>query len=113
MRDWMMYNVGPSRYNERDLHVETEIVHEPLENALANAKKMIAAANSATEADTYRVFISGKTNYRDDIATVLPYKGNRDPDHKPKWYQEIKDYLVENHNGVMEEHIFIHQMYLG
>lgn len=41
----------------------------------------------------YRAFLSGSGNFREQMATILPYKGNRDPTHKPKYYREIKDYL--------------------
>lgn len=37
--------------------------------------------------------LSGPGNFRDSIATVFPYKGNRDSSHKPYWYQSIRNYL--------------------
>lgn len=38
--------------------------------------------------------LSGPGNFRDSIATVFPYKGNRDSSHKPYWYQSIRNYLT-------------------
>lgn len=41
-----------------------------------------------------QVFLTGPGNFREKIATVRKYKGNRDPAHKPYWYQEIRNYLT-------------------
>jgi len=35
------------------------------------------------------------SNFRNDIATILPYKGNRDGNKKPPKYQMLRDYLQE------------------
>ncbi len=39
----------------------------------------------------YLLFVTGPTNFRNDIATIAPYKGTR-PD-RPRNYQEVKDYV--------------------
>jgi hypothetical protein len=39
--------------------------------------------------------LSGPGNYREKLATLFPYKGNRDPTHKPYWYQSIRNYLTK------------------
>lgn len=43
-----------------------------------------------------RFFLNGETNFRDRLATIKVYKGNRVDSHKPKYYSEIKEYLI-NH----------------
>ena len=50
-----------------------------------------------------RLFIQGKGNFRDSVATLRPYKGNRDKSHKPKYVAEIRDYLINVH-GAEEVH---------
>lgn len=40
------------------------------------------------------VVLSGPGNYREKLATLKPYKGNRDAAHKPYHYQAIRDYLT-------------------
>jgi hypothetical protein len=41
-----------------------------------------------------RVYLSGPDNFREELATLKPYKGNRDASHKPFHYQAIRDYLT-------------------
>ena len=45
--------------------------------------------------DKYELFITGKGNYRNDIAKTAPYKGNRKDMKKPVHYQAIRNQLVE------------------
>ena len=51
------------------------------------------------------IFLSGRSNFRDNIATIKVYKGNRDPLHKPHWYDEIKEYLRSVWKAEAEEHL--------
>lgn len=52
------------------------------------------------ERKEYKLFLSGPGNFREQVATILPYKGNRDPTHKPKYYKELKDYMFSKHNAI-------------
>jgi hypothetical protein len=45
------------------------------------------------EAETYQGYLTGKDNFRNEIAITAPYKGNRSAP-KPKHLQLIRDYLV-------------------
>lgn len=67
--------------------------------ALSNAK---TAVNHVLEAfkdrEYYKGYLTGKGNFRYDVATILPYKGNRDPSHKPKYYKELREYLVNTYD---------------
>lgn len=47
----------------------------------------------------YTAFIQGDGNFRDTLATIKPYKGNRGA-NKPKYYMEIKDYLIDRWNAI-------------
>lgn len=40
-------------------------------------------------------FLTGPGNFRDALGTIKKYKGNRDPSHKPYWYQAIRDHLTQ------------------
>lgn len=48
----------------------------------------------AVGASSYSLYITGKSNFRVELATIKPYKGSR-PTDKPFWYQAIRDYLVK------------------
>lgn len=52
--------------------------------------KEICASVYATESP--RIFLTGKRNFRFDVATVQPYKGNRKK-QKPHYYKYIRSYL--------------------
>lgn len=66
---------------------------EPVENALFNARSMVRATQEKMEADRLVLYLSGPTNFRIGIATIKPYKGNRDPDHKPVHGPAVKAML--------------------
>jgi len=40
-------------------------------------------------------YISGKGNFRYQVATILPYKGNRDGNEKPFYYDAIRQFFVD------------------
>lgn len=44
---------------------------------------------------TYQMFLTASPNYRDWIATIRPYKGNRANTARPILYDELRKYLVE------------------
>lgn len=70
---------------------------EPVENALHNVKMALhQILDKFPAAPGYRGFLTGKGNFRFDVATIKPYKGNRKPEDKPKYYEDIRRYLVEN-----------------
>lgn len=78
---------------------------EPLENALALCKRQLVRVMEKLDADGYEyeeleLFLTGKGNFRDTIAKVKPYKGNRLLMEKPLHYQSIRRYL-QNRWGAM------------
>jgi hypothetical protein len=50
----------------------------------------------ATGADSYKLYLTSedKSNFRYDLATIKPYKGNR-PTEKPYWYSKIREFLIK------------------
>jgi hypothetical protein len=83
--DYMMYRIGFAVGED-----------EPVEFALSTVKH---AVNNIWDRFGCKgeLYLTGKGNYRDEIATIQVYKGNRDPNDKPFYYQEIKDYLINIH----------------
>lgn len=89
-----------------DNHADWQIVDkvrganpQPLDfalNAVREQMESIAQACDSwlnTRCDS-QLYLSGPGNFRDKLATIRPYKGNRDTAHKPVHYQAIRDYLV-------------------
>jgi hypothetical protein len=53
------------------------------------------------KADHYLAWITGKTNYRYDIAKTEPYKGNRKDVLRPKHYEALREHLVKRHGAIV------------
>ena len=49
----------------------------------------------------YEVYLTGDNNFRFDVATTHPYKGNRSEGSKPEHLQAVRDYLVEEHRATV------------
>ncbi len=59
----------------------------------------------ATGADSYQCYLTSddKSNFRFKIATIRPYKGNRKDLEKPRWYNQIRNFL-KDHRSAIEIH---------
>ena len=44
--------------------------------------------------ETYEGYLTGKNNYRSEIATEQTYKGNRKDARKPVHYDSLREYLI-------------------
>lgn len=65
--------------------------------ATSRMDKLMDEILRSTQADTYKLFISGGVNFR---YSIFPeYKANR-TQPKPRWLQMCKDYLVKEWEGV-------------
>lgn len=78
--------------------------HEPLSYTLQSVKTVLENVNANfPEATEFKLFLTGSGNYRDNISTTRVYKGNRDPQHRPEYYDEIRQYLIEYCGAVVVE----------
>ena len=64
---------------------------------------MIRTTCEKLQSDDLVVYLSGPTNFREGIATIKPYKGNRDEAHKPVHGPAIKEYLHKNYDVVVSD----------
>lgn len=88
--------IDEQNFGTLDYWVENEVMVEPEEAALYNVRSIIRAIADDMQVDRdteVRVYLSGPDNYRMGIATVKPYKGNRDPTRKPVHAPAIKEYI--------------------
>lgn len=92
--DSMVYRCGFASDSSKD--AQGNPIDEPLENCLHSVKLQIRGVLSKFKrADEARILLQGPGNYRDRIATIQPYKGNRDPSSRPRYYDEIRQYLLD------------------
>lgn len=78
-----------------DYGVHRELEVEPVENALYSAKHTVESIKRATQADDVKIFLTGKGNFREEVATLAGYKENRIDMRKPEWYGKVRDYLIK------------------
>lgn len=53
--------------------------------------------------DDYKAYITGKTNFRFDIAVTVPYKGNRKDMKRPTHYTALREHLQKRLGAVVTE----------
>lgn len=97
---WLSQN---TEYSLDDFEIEDTRVVEPVENALALLKRQINSAVDTLNAEKYYGYYSGRGNFRKDICTLLPYKGNRKDMLLPYHLDEAKEYLKKHHSGIPSE----------
>lgn len=83
----------PMASDETIMQMIGEVDYENI--ALHNVKTVVEAVNTKFNGEAARYFVNGSNNFRETVATLKPYKGNRDTNHKPKYYREIKNYMVQ------------------
>jgi 5'-3' exonuclease len=81
---------GATRERLEEMLAGVDYIHIALHNV-----KSVMEHHTERFSDNYRAFIYDGGNFRENIATLKKYKGNRDKLHKPKYYKEIKEYLVD------------------
>jgi len=82
---------------EEYLHVE------PLENALTIARTMIDSMIKEAKCPQFIGALTTGQNFRNAVATIKEYKGNRKSTEKPVYYAEVREYFMERYNCVMNE----------
>ena len=73
------------------------IVYGRVKQSIRDIEKNVGEYLKATgqEIGEMRFFLTGSDNFRDEVGTILKYKGNRDNSVRPYWYNEIREYLVK------------------
>lgn len=88
--------------------LQTLVEVEPAANVLHTLKLQIHKIMGAVEQEYGKlgqvmIVLSGPENYRFDVATIRPYKGNRDPDHKPVHMHVMREYLKSRFGAVVSK----------
>lgn len=76
---------------------------EPIEFALSTVKNHLNHIHDkfSDRPEPAKLFFGGKNNFREKIATLNVYKGNRDPSKKPYYYDDIREYMINYHGAVV------------
>jgi hypothetical protein len=69
---------------------------QPVEFALQALKTTIEWIVDVTRCRTTVIYLSGRNNFRYDLAVTLPYKGNRETQGKPTHHRACVDYMKHN-----------------
>lgn len=73
---------------------------EPVSHALSTVKAVLKRIQEECNADERKVYIKGKGNFREDIATTRGYKAHRKVTDKPDHYDAIYNYLIEHQDAI-------------
>ena len=74
-----------------------------IEFALNAMKTTINALCNSCEADEYEIYLSGKTNFRDNLPLPSKYKSNRAETIRPLQLKECREYLTDHHNAYLSD----------
>jgi hypothetical protein len=98
MQKWLKAHEGYTVLDkQRVVHPDPEeYAIEATRTQIQSIEKEVREHYRIDSFDRITVILSGPGNYREKIATVFPYKGNRDPEHKPYWYQAIRNHLTND-----------------
>lgn len=66
-------------------------------------KTTINALVKSCEADGFEIYISGDTNFRDNLPLPTKYKGNRAETIRPLQLKQCKEYVLNKQNGKIVE----------
>lgn len=68
--------------------------------ALHNVKTVLEHVTERFN-EQYKLYVHDGGNFRDELATIQKYKGNREDARRPKYYNEIKAYMVDHWNAIL------------
>jgi len=85
--------------SEGEYEVDRERLYEPLSHALANVKSVMNTILTRVGTQDYHLFLSQGKCFRNNIATILEYKANRKDAPRPIYYDETREYLVNQYGA--------------
>lgn len=81
--------------------IERIVEPAPFSHARQNFRGMIQSIlDACAPVAEYKIIISGPNNFRYKIATLKPYKGNRDRSEEPVWRKALEEFALEEYGAV-------------
>jgi hypothetical protein len=90
--DYLIYGVGFASEEDSEKFAKSRLVGTMEDMVYLHLK-----------ADSYEAFLTGKNNYRYEIAKTVPYKGNRKDAKKPKHYDALREHMITRLGAVVVE----------
>jgi len=91
-RKFQTHKEAKDYYDPQHSYIWSRKEIEPLENCLQMVKTSLENTLNVLGTSQRKIYLSGRRSFRDDVFS--DYKGNRDGMAKPKYYRDIRDYLV-------------------
>lgn len=86
--DIYAYRAAAACENEEELQAKRSV-----DSLIINT--LMCGVDKCGYVDQWRLFLTGKGNFRNDIAITAPYKGNRADKVKPKHLAALRDHLMQ------------------
>lgn len=90
--------------NDEVLSIEKEIVALPLDGLKHKVKELIGFITESSKTTDVLIPFNGINNFRYNLATLLPYKGNRE-DIKPINFYKIKEFIEESYRTTSVDYL--------
>lgn len=87
--------------NPDDYTYESEKIIGTEQDAIDACEVIMKYIKNQCPSKSYKVYLTGKGNYREQIAKSAGYKENRKDVPKPVHYQAVKDHLINNHGAII------------
>jgi hypothetical protein len=71
---------------------------DPAEFALARLSEFLDELFTVLDVDDVQGYLTGKGNFRDEVAVTAPYKGNRTDNAKPYHFGLLREYMEKSWN---------------
>lgn len=81
---------------------ERLFVESPMQ-AITTLKNAIQNIVQGSQCEMFKVVISGEGNFREKVATIQKYKGNRENFEKPRNWQLLRDWLADKPYTIIAE----------
>lgn len=106
--DILVYEIGyAAECGWRGIHEGEEDISPPPFDYTADLleKRIMEICNAVGYTENPIIYLSGSTNFREEIAITKGYKENRDPEKKPYHYKNLKAHLKQTYHAETVEFI--------
>lgn len=103
-KQWVKVNLPETYREEVDYRYERHHIVEPESHALHAVDNMIESILADLRKLTGigfkpRIYLSEGRSFREKVATIKPYKGNRDDKPQPVHKEGVRNYLIKKYNA--------------